>query len=84
MKEHKGWSKLNILNLNYTGLTDKSLIYLSEAMFPKLKILNIQGNKFSVNGRESIKAFSKKNINVHYRIEAKRIKEKERDNYNKK
>ena len=81
MKEHKGWSKLNVLNLNYTGLTDKSLIYLSEAMFPKLKILNIQGNKFSVNGRESIKAFSKKNINVHYRIEAKRIKEKERDNY---
>ena len=81
MKEQKGWSKLNILNLNYTGLTDKALIYLSEAMFPKLKILNIQGNKFSVNGRESIKAFSKKNINVHYRIEAKRIKEKERDNY---
>ena len=33
MKEHKGWSKLNILNLNYTGLTDKSLIYLSEATF---------------------------------------------------
>lgn len=37
MKEHKGWSKLNTLNLNSTGLTDEALKYLGEASMPKLK-----------------------------------------------
>ena len=51
MKEHKGWGKLSILNLNYTGLTDIALTYLGDASMPKLKKLNIQGNKFTETGK---------------------------------
>ena len=57
MKEHKGWNKLSILNLNYTGLTDIALTYLGEASMPKLKKLNIQGNKFTETGKASIKSY---------------------------
>jgi len=47
MKDHKEWNKLQTLDLNATGLTDDGLIYLMEAPFPKLKVLNIIGNKFT-------------------------------------
>ena len=50
LKEHKGWGKLKILNLDLTGLTDVSLTYLGEASMPKLKELNIIDNKFTENG----------------------------------
>ena len=56
MKEHKGWGKLSLLNLNYTGLTDIALDYLGKAPMPKLKKLNIQGNKFTDQGKANINA----------------------------
>ena len=59
MKEHKGWAKLSILNLNYTGLTDVALDYLGKSSMPKLKKLNIQGNKFSDAGKANINALRK-------------------------
>ena len=90
MKEHKGWGKLSILNLNYTGLTDIALGYLGEASMPKLKKLNIQGNKFTETGKASINALRMNHIHVSYRTEAERQKEreekmkKEKQNKNKK
>ena len=79
MKEHKGWNKLSILNLNYTGLTDIALGYLGEASMPKLKKLNIQGNKFTDQGKASINALRMNHIHVSYRTEAERQKERERN-----
>jgi hypothetical protein len=78
MKEHKGWSKLNTLNLNATGLTDDALKYLGEASMPKLKKLNILGNKFTENGKPSINGLRMNHIHVSYRSQAERDKEKER------
>ena len=77
MKEHKGWAKLSILNLNYTGLTDIALGYLGEASMPKLKKLNIQGNKFTDQGKASINALRMNHIHVSYRTEADRQRERE-------
>ena len=78
MKEHKGWGKLSILNLNYTGLTDVALDYLGKSSMPKLKKLNIQGNKFSDAGKANINALRMNHIHVSYRTEAERQKERQR------
>jgi len=78
IKEHKGWSKLNTLNLNATGLTDIALGYLGEASMPKLKKLNILGNKFTDNGKPSINGLRMNHIHVSYRTEAERQKEREK------
>ena len=78
IKEHKGWSKLNTLNLNATGLTDIALQYLGEASMPKLKKLNILGNKFTENGKPSINGLRMNHIHVSYRTDAERQKEKEK------
>ena len=83
MKEHKGWAKLSILNLNYTGLTDVALDYLGKSSMPKLKKLNIQGNKFSEQGKANINALRMNHIHVSYRTEAERQKEKQRKNKEK-
>ena len=84
MKEHKGWAKLSILNLNYTGLTDVALDYLGKSSMPKLKKLNIQGNKFSEQGKANINALRMNHIHVSYRTEAERQKERQRKNKEKK
>ena len=78
IKEHKGWSKLNTLNLNATGLSDIALQYLGEASMPKLKKLNIIGNKFTENGKPSINGLRMNHIHVSYRTEAERQKEREK------
>lgn len=84
MKEHKGWNKLSILNLNYTGLTDIALSYLGEASLPKLKKLNIQGNKFTETGKASINALRMNHVHVSYRTEADRKREREQKMKNEK
>ena len=84
MKEHKGWAKLSILNLNYTGLTDVALDYLGKSSMPKLKKLNIQGNKFSEQGKANINALRMNHIHVSYRTEAERQREKEEKKKNEK
>ena len=78
IKEHKGWSKLNTLNLNATGLTDIALGYLGEASMPKLKKLNILGNKFTDAGKPSINGLRMNHIHVSHRTEAERQKEREK------
>ena len=78
MKEHKGWGKLNTLNLNATGLTDDALKYLGEASMPKLKKLNILGNKFTEEGKPSINGLRMNHVHVSYRTDAERQKEREK------
>ena len=75
MKEHKGWARLTVLELYNTGLTDAAVKYLSEAWMPKLKKLNIEGNKFSDNGKVSINALRMNHIQVSYRTEVEKRKQ---------
>ena len=78
MKENKDWEKLNTLNLNNTGLTDLALEYLVQSCMPKLQKLNIQDNKFTDNGKASMKALKVNGIKISFRTdeERKRLKEK--------
>ena len=78
IKEHKGWNKLNTLNLNATGLTDDALKYLGEASMPKLKKLNILGNKFSPAGKPSINGLRMNHVHVAYKSEQERQREKQK------
>ena len=78
MNEHKGWSKLNTLNLNATGLTNEAIKYLREAEMPKLKQLNIIGNKFTDAGKTNINVLRLNHIHVCYRTQAERDKEIEK------
>ena len=84
IKEHKGWNKLNTLNLNATGLTDDALRYLGEASMPKLKKLNILGNKFTPAGKPAINGLRMNRIHVTYRSELERQKEKKKREEEKK
>jgi Ran GTPase-activating protein (RanGAP) involved in mRNA processing and transport len=67
IKEHKCWSKLNILYLNKTGLTDIALRYIGESSMPKLRKLNIAGNKFTDDGKPSINGLRMNHIRVNYK-----------------
>ena len=78
IKEHKGWAKLNTLNLNATGLTDEALKYLGEASMPKLKKLNILGNKFTDSGKPNINGLRMNHIHVSYRTQAERERDKKK------
>ena len=71
MKEHNGWTKLSTLDLNNTGLTDIGISYFSEASMPKLKTLNIEGNKFIDIGKY-IDELNMNNIQVRYSTESER------------
>ena len=84
MKENKGWNKLNILDLNYTGLTDVAVGYLGQSSMPKLEKLNIEGNKFGYFVKSSINALRLNKIHVSYLTEAERRREKENEKKNKK
>ena len=66
MKEHKGWEALKKLNLDYTGLTDIALDYLTRASMPKLENLNIIGNKFTEVGNSFIYTLRMNHIKVNY------------------
>ena len=50
---------------------------------PKLKKLNILGNKFTDNGKPSINGLRMNHIHVSYRTEAERQKDRERKNKQK-
>jgi len=78
MKEHKEWSNLSTLNLNSAGLTDEALKYLGEASMPKLKKLNILGNKFTDVGKPSIDGLIMNHIQVCYRTQLDIDREREK------
>ena len=61
------WANLNTLYLNSTGLGDKSIQYFLESRMPKLKSLNIMGNRFSNNGRKKINELIDKGIDTIYK-----------------
>ena len=66
MKEFKSWNKLHTLNLNKIGISDESLIYFEKVRMPKLKELNIIGNKFTENVKNFINLFKMNNILVNF------------------
>ena len=70
LKEHKGWEKLSVLNLNHTGLTDIALDHIVNASMPKLLILNIRYNRFTEKGKAIINTLKMNHIHVNYRITA--------------
>ena len=84
IKEHKDWSKLKTLNFYVKGLTDIALAYFGEVSLPKLKNLNISGNKFTDYIKPSINGFRMNHIHVSYRTDAERQKEKEKKKKEKK
>jgi len=92
MKDNKDWEKLTTLNLNNTGLTDLALEYLIQSSMPKLQKLNMQDNKFTENGKASLKALRVNGIKISFRSEEERkklkekkekVKEKEKEKNNK-
>ena len=70
LKEHKGWEKLSVLNLNHTGLTDIALDHIVNASMPKLSILNIRYNRFTEKGKAIINTLKMNHIHVNYRTTA--------------
>ena len=87
IKEHNVWDKLNLLNLNCTGLTDISLGYLLEANMQKLEKLIIMSNKISDNGEQYINQLKNKHIKVIYLTKAeieKKIEKDKKANFKKK
>ena len=78
MKEHKRWENLSELNLDYTGLTDLGLSYLIEISKPKLKKLNIQGNKFTDNGNNFINTLKLSNIDISHKTDSELKMEKKK------
>ena len=75
MKEHKGWGKLSILNINHTGITDLALDYIGKSSMPKLKQLCIRDNKFTEQGNANINALRMNHIFVYYREEKEEYNE---------
>ena len=74
IKEHKGWNQLTKLNLDFTGLTDISLDYISQFSMCKLKKLNIQGNKFTNNATK----FANIQRGIHIQVNCRTIDERKR------
>ena len=79
IKEHKGWNQLTKLNLDFTGLTDISLDYISQFSMCKLKKLNIQGNKFTNNATK----FANIQRGIHIQVNCRTIDERKRKEKNK-
>ena len=75
MKEHKGWGKLSILNINHTGITDLAIDYIGCASMPKLKKLYIRDNKFTEQGNANINALRMNHIFVYYKGEKEEYNE---------
>ena len=86
MKEFKGWDRLNMLNLSHTGITDISLEYLVQSSMPKLRKLNVQGNKFTSTGKASMDALRLNQVHISFRTqsEKQKLKEKKAAKENKK
>ena len=58
-------------------MTDDALRYLGEDFLPKLKKLNILGNKFTEAGKPAINGLRMNHIHVNYKSEQERQKEKQ-------
>ena len=67
MKEHKGWEKLSILNIDRTRITDLALDYLCKSSMPRLKKLYIRDNKFTEMAKANINALIMNHIWVYYK-----------------
>ena len=59
-------------------MTDDTLRYLGEASLPKLKKLNILGNKFTEAGKPAINGLRMNHIHVSYKSELEKQKERQK------
>jgi Leucine-rich repeat (LRR) protein len=75
-----------MLNLSHTGITDISLEYLVQSSMPKLRKLNVQGNKFTSTGKASMDALRLNQVHISFRTqsEKQKLKEKKAAKENKK
>ena len=66
IKENKNWSRLAILNLNRTGLTDESIGLLSNSAMPNLKKIQLKGNTFTEGINDKIQAWKLTGLSIEY------------------
>ena len=66
IRENKNWSRLAILNLNRTGLTDTSIELLSNSAMPNLKKIQLKGNTFTENILDKIQAWKLTGLSIEY------------------
>ena len=66
IRETKNWSRLAILNLNRTGLTDTSIELLSNSAMPNLKKIQLKGNTFTENILDKIQAWKLTGLSIEY------------------
>lgn len=66
IKENKNWSRLAILNLNRTGLTDYSIGLLSNSAMPNLKKIQLKGNTFTEGINDKIQAWKLTGLSIEY------------------
>ena len=66
IRENKNWSRLAILNLNRTGLTDASIELLSNSAMPNLKKIQLKGNTFTENILDKIQAWKLTGLSIEY------------------
>lgn len=74
IKENKNWSRLAILNLNRTGLTDEAVKLLSNSAMPNLKKIQLKGNNFTDGILDKIQAWKLTGLSIEYDKPKKRGK----------
>lgn len=72
--ETKNWNNLVILNMNRTGLTDRSIQQLKNSTMPKLKKIHLNGNVFTTGINPEINSWKLSGINISYDNKAKKGK----------
>ena len=66
IKENKNWTRLAILNLNRTGLTDASISQLSSSAMPSLRKIHLSGNAFTEKICNEIQAWKLTGLSIEY------------------
>jgi hypothetical protein len=66
IKENKNWTRLPLLNLNRTGLTDASISLLSSSAMPTLRKIHLNGNKFTEKICNEIQAWKLTGLSIEY------------------
>ena len=76
IKENKNWTRLAILNLNRTGLTDASISQLSSSAMPSLRKIHLSGNVFTEKICNEIQAWKLTGLSIEYDNPRKKGKKK--------
>ena len=66
INENKNWTRLALLNLNRTGLTDASISLLSSSAMPTLRKIHLNGNEFTEKICNEIQAWKLTGLSIEY------------------